>query len=166
MTASRPGPHFGELQRWPFTRNATGGAIVVGRFLGTVVVTLHGNVDMINAAALADALQELIDAQGDLAVVVDLRDVGWVDGAGVGVLASAASRIERGGGELRLAGPRAAVAEALALSGLARLLSIPFEQAHRPWPRARSRAKASRRAGIDAHSAGSGRCRHERGETA
>ena len=138
----------------------------MGRFLGTVVVTLHGNVDLIKAAALADVLHDLIDGQGNLAVVVDLRDVPWVDGAGVGVLASAASRIETRGGELRLGGPGGAVAEALGLSGLGRLVSTPFEQAHRPWPRVGSKAEASRRAAIDAHPAGRGLHRHEQGETA
>jgi anti-sigma B factor antagonist len=134
----------------------------VGRFLSTVVVTLHGNVDLINAATLADVLHDLIDGQGNLAVVVDLRDVRWVDGAGVGVLASAASRIETRGGELRLAGPGAAVAEALALSGLGRLVGIPFEQAHRPWRRARSEGEASRRTFVDADPADNGPQGHER----
>lgn len=127
--------------------NASRDAIVVGRFLGTIVVTLHGNVDLIKAAALAHVLHDLIDGQGNLAVVVDLRDVPWVDGAGVGILTSAASRIETRGGELRLGGPGGAVAEALALSGLGRLINVPFEQAHRRWPRVRSDAEASRRAG-------------------
>lgn len=139
---------------------------MVGRFLSTVIVTFHGRIDLINAVALADVLDDLIDGQGNLAMVVDLRDVHWIDGAGVRVLASAAARIESRGGELRLGGPTGAMAQALSLAGLGRLVSIPYERAHRPWPRARSDAEASRRLGIDAHPAGTGRHYLRKGETA
>lgn len=131
-----------------------GGAIVVGRFLGTVVVTVHGKVDLIKAAALAGVLDDLIDGQGNLAMVVDLRDVSWIDGAGMHVLASAMERIETRGGELRLGGPSAAMADALVVSGLGRLISIPFESTRRPWLRGRSQADASRRTAVDAHPSG------------
>lgn len=138
---------------------------MVGRFLGTVVVTLHGTVDLLAAGALAELLHDLIDAQGNLAVVVDLRDVGWIDGAGVGVLASAAQRLEARGGELRLGGPRPPLAEALAVSGLGALVSIPFEAVHTPSAPGGWGADGARRAGMDAHPAGTARHYQEKGRT-
>lgn len=153
MTAFQQRPELqsgaGRTTLRPQAGKATGGAIVVGRALGTVIVTVHGRIDLIPAAALTAVLDDLIDGQGNLAIVVDLRDVPWIDGAGVHVLASAAERIEVRGGELRLGGPSGVLADALSFAGLGRLVSVPFEQAQRPWPRARAAAGALRRAAVD-----------------
>ena len=138
-------------------------SVVIGRFRGTVVVTLHGDVDLRTSAALAGALHDLIDGQGNLAVVVDLRDVPRIDPSGVEVLAGAADRIAGRGGQLRLGGPAGAVFDALALSGLARLIDIPFQPEHRPWSPPPSRA-AARRTGMISHPAG--KVRHDRDDSA
>ncbi|MFN2506117.1 MAG: STAS domain-containing protein [Acidimicrobiales bacterium] len=142
------------------------GSLVVGRFLGTVIVTLHGDLDLAASVGLAGVLRDLIDGQGNLAVVVDLGNVCRIDGSGVDVLASAADRIATRGGELRLGGPTGAAFDALALAGLGWLISIPFEQAPRAPSPGRRSGGASRRAATIPHPAGSGRYRREeKGDT-
>lgn len=55
--------------------SAGDGALVVGRQLGTVVVTLRGPVDEHGLARLEGVLTDLIHNQGNLAVAVDLTRV-------------------------------------------------------------------------------------------
>jgi len=138
---------------------AAADSVVIGRFRGTVVVTLHGDLDRGLATGLASTLHDLIEGQGNLAIVVDLRDVPLIDCSGVDVLVAAADRIETRGGEMRLGGPTGAAFDSLALSGLARLIDIPFEQDHRPWSSERRSASARRQASITSHPAGMGRHR-------
>jgi anti-anti-sigma factor len=128
-------------------------AVVVGRFQGTVVVTLHGDLDANDAWGLSGVLCDLIDGQGNLAVVVDVRDIGAIDDSAVHTLAVAADTIAARGGELRLGGPSGLVFDALTLAGLAGLISIPFEQAHRPWSPRQPNASALRTTAIEAHPA-------------
>lgn len=133
------------------------GSVAIGRFGGTIVVTLHGDLDRSRSATLASTLHDLIDGQGNLAVVVDLRDVGRIDVSGVDVLGSAADHIGRRGGELRLGGPSGVVFDALVLSGLARFIDVPFEREHRPWLAERRPARAPRQSGMNSHPAGNAR---------
>ena len=49
-------------------------SIVIGRFRGTVVVTVHGDLGPTRAAHLGLMLTDLIDGQGNLSLVVDLHD--------------------------------------------------------------------------------------------
>lgn len=48
--------------------------VVVGRYKGTVMVTVHGELDPPKVAQLRLLLTDLIDDQGNVAVVVDLQD--------------------------------------------------------------------------------------------
>lgn len=71
---------------------------VIGRAMGTVVVTLHGEADSAGVEQLRDALEDLIDNQGNLHVVVDLRGLRRVDPACVAVFAAASAwACDRGG---------------------------------------------------------------------
>jgi anti-anti-sigma factor len=125
--------------------------VVVGRFRGTVVVTLHGDLEVNGAGGLSGVLCDLIDGQGNLAVIVDVRDIDTIDDSTVHTLAVAADTIAARGGELRLGGPSGLTFDALTRAGLAALISIPFEQALRPWSPERPNAAALRRAAIAAH---------------
>src|SRR5437763_877240 len=66
-------------------------SIVIGRFLGTVVVTLRGTLDTLAATRLAATLQDLIEGQGNLAIALDLRGLRQVAPSGLRVLSAAAS---------------------------------------------------------------------------
>lgn len=136
--------------------SAPGGSLAIGRFMGTVVVTLHGDLHRSASVRLAGVLRDLIDGQGNLAVVVDLADVGGIDRSGLDVLASAAGRMDKRGGALRVGGPTGAVFDALTLAGLAGLIRSPLETAHGARSSTR-RPYASRRMSIHAHPAGSDR---------
>jgi hypothetical protein len=47
--------------------------VVVGRYKGTVMVTVHGELDLPKVAHLRLLLTDLIDDQGNVSVVVDLQ---------------------------------------------------------------------------------------------
>lgn len=128
-------------------------SLVLGHFLDTVVVTLHGDLDLPASVQLAGVLRDLIEGQDSVAVVVDVGDVVRICGSGVDVLASAGRRMQERGGHLRVARASRPTADALASAGLARLLSARAEQAPRGWTPSPRASAASRQAGIRAHPA-------------
>lgn len=64
--------------------------LIVSRTLGTVVVTLHGQVDGSISSLLAAVLRDLIEGQGNQSIVVDLSDLHRLHDSAVDVLLSAA----------------------------------------------------------------------------
>ena len=89
--------------------------IVVSRALGKVVVSLYGDVD---AQTLGQTLTDLVNDQGNLALVIDLRHTNSVDSRGVAVLVQASHRLDRHAGELVLSGPSPELCLALQSAGL------------------------------------------------
>lgn len=76
-------------------------------------------------ALQADAFDTASAAVPDGALtVLDLGRVGFLDSAGIGCLVRLLRRLERQGGELRLAGPTGPVTTALELVRLHRLLEV------------------------------------------
>ena len=102
----------------PGGRSSASSSIVIGRYQGTVLVTVHGELDIARAAHLGRVLADLIDGQGNLSVVVDLHDATAVDADSLSVFAEAAERAHRRGGTMRLSEPPAALHRALELRGL------------------------------------------------
>lgn len=96
--------------------------VVIGRYLGTVVVTVHGELGVTRAAHLGFVLADLIDGQGNLSLVVDLHDASATDDECATVFADAAARARRHGGVITLSAPPALVDGALRLRGLAHLV--------------------------------------------
>lgn len=94
-------------------------SIVVGRYLGTVVVTVHGELDLTRAGHLGNILADLIDGQGNLSIVVDLQDATATDADSLSVFTEAAERARRRGTTMRLNEPPVPLYEALELRGLA-----------------------------------------------
>lgn len=119
--------HGGDDSRSPGRDEArtVGISPIVGRALGTVVVTLKGELDGSGSSYLAAILDDLIDGQGNLDVGIDLRSVGSIDHASVEALAVAGHQLARHGGQLSLARPIPAVREVLAATGLAGLIVGP-----------------------------------------
>ena len=93
-------------------------SIVVSRNRGTVVVTVHGELDLPRAGDLGALLADLIDGQGNLSVVVDLHDATASDADCLGVFTDAAERARRHGGMIRVSEPPAPIYSALQLRGL------------------------------------------------
>ncbi len=99
-------------------------SIVIGRQLGTVVVAVHGEVDMSRAGRLAHILADLIDGQGNLSLVVDLHDATTSDPDSLSVFVEAAERARQRGGSVTLAEPPVHLGEALQLRGLDRFVGV------------------------------------------
>ena len=110
-----PAPHF---------------SIVIGRRLGTVVVTVHGQLDMTRAGHLGNILADLIDGQGNLSVVVDLHDATTSEPDSLLVFTEAAERARRRGGTVLLNEPHPTLGEALQLRGLDHFVGTQRDTAH------------------------------------
>ncbi len=95
-----------------------------GRHEGTVVVSVAGEVDVGTAPILGDALEAVIDDQGNLSVCVDLAGMTFIDSTGLSVLVGALKRLRERGGHLTLANPSATTLRVLEIVGLTRVLEI------------------------------------------
>ena len=81
-----------------------------------VVVAFHGELTIKEAPALRDSLVAVIRAGGSI-VVLDLSAVSFVDQAAMGVVIGARTRLQRSGGDLRLAALQPKVARVIGLVG-------------------------------------------------
>ncbi len=75
----------------------------VSRIGGTVVVTVHGQIRDDDWARIDAILRDLIDAQGNLDVVLDLGEVVSLEREAVPIIVHAARQAHTHGGHLRLA---------------------------------------------------------------
>lgn len=125
--------------------------------MGTVVVTTHGLLDANSGRALGNALLDLVDHQGNLAVVVDVADLHLSDHMCLVALAPAASAAVRRGSRLSFADPTEALARGLMLTGLARMVTVTTPGRSRSDTPALGDAggNGARRAAMAQHPAGS-----------
>jgi anti-sigma B factor antagonist len=102
----------------------------ISRRGGTTVVAVGGELDIASAPMLKDAIDRARQDDAD-DLVVDLRDLEFMDVSGLRVLMRAQQRADETGGRLRLANVRDSVRRLLALTGASEILSIedlPGEQ--------------------------------------
>jgi anti-anti-sigma factor len=87
--------------------------------VGEVLVAhLEGEIDMSNADEIGTALSDQVPREAR-ALVLDLREVGYVDSAGVRLIFNLRKRLDHRGKQLRLVvAPGAAIAEALRIAGV------------------------------------------------
>jgi anti-anti-sigma factor len=95
-------------------------SFVIGRQLGTVEVTVIGDLDAVGSELLAGALRDLVDGQGNLDVIVDVAGRHCIDDTALEAIAAIAQTSAQRGGRLRLrsATDTDAVIAALAAAGL------------------------------------------------
>jgi anti-sigma B factor antagonist len=89
---------------------------------GAVVVVATGEVDMLTAPTLSEALGTAADQVAGAAagvVVLDCAGVSFLDSTGLGAIAGAHQKITDNGGTLRLAALRPHVTRVLQITGLA-----------------------------------------------
>ena len=90
---------------------------------GAVVVVATGEVDMLTAPTLSEALGTAADQIAGQAaagvVVLDCAGVSFLDSTGLGAIAGAHRKITDNGGTLRLAALRPHVTRVLQITGLA-----------------------------------------------
>ena len=94
----------------------------IARNDGSIVVSLAGELDLYNAAAVRDALLECC-AESPERLIVDLSDVKFIDSTALGVLIEARTRLANRRGFL-LAAPGLETRRALEISGLDRHFSV------------------------------------------
>jgi anti-anti-sigma factor len=94
---------------------------------GCALVTATGEVDVATAPALRDAIWEgLVHSPR---IVVDLKDVQFLDSTGLQVLVTALKHAQRGGGCLTLVQPTGIVCRVLQATQLDRILPVRWDLA-------------------------------------
>jgi anti-sigma B factor antagonist len=83
---------------------------------GTVVVTLYGELDIVDAAEVATAL--VAAAVREPRIIVDLAGLDFIDSSGIAALAYARRHARQAGGDLVLAAPQQRVRRVLAITRL------------------------------------------------
>jgi len=136
-------------------------ALVVGRAMGVVVVTAHGHLGASEAEVLQTVLVDLIEGQGNLKVVLDVRDVSGLGPSSLEVLVAAAAAAANIGGELTFADPSEAGLRTLEAVGLGDSVTMARQCRQRapaaaPPPPGQADGVA-RQAAMAEHPAGTGR---------
>ena len=89
-----------------------------------VVVTLAGEIDRLNAGATRERIEQAV-ARDAVGLVVDLRDVAYLDSSGVHLLHAVARALGRVGQRLLLVRPRRRTpAEVLELTGIGEIAPL------------------------------------------
>jgi anti-anti-sigma factor len=101
--------------------------IVIGRALGTVVVTLRGDLTEQDAPTLKGVLADLINNQGNLDVVIHMRHLA-ASSSGLRALVAAAEWAAERGASFRLSEPVPALHQKLEGVGLASLVELGAHQ--------------------------------------
>jgi anti-anti-sigma factor len=91
---------------------------------GQVVVEVAGDVDMLTAGQLRDALTEAVRVAGIGPVVVDLSRVRFLDSSGVQALVDGYHTAMVAGGTLTVRGAGGTAARVLHVVGLAQILGV------------------------------------------
>lgn len=88
------------------------------------MVSVAGEVDVATAPMLRQALESVVDDQGNLSVCVDLAGMTFIDSTGLSVLVRALKRLRERGGDLALANPSPATLRVLEIVGLMEVFEI------------------------------------------
>ena len=99
-------------------------SLVFGRSLGRVIVEVNGPLDATTAAQLRHRLTDIIDGQGNRRLVLDLRGMTLVDGAGLSVLIHAHKRVQMNAGQLVMSGASPEVLGVFEDAGLDKVFSL------------------------------------------
>lgn len=85
-------------------------------------MVVRGEIDMATAPQLRDLLERLVSA-GSRRIVLDCRELEFLDSSGIGVLVAARNRMGDGG-ELVIDSPSAHVLKVLEITGVSEHLSV------------------------------------------
>ena len=113
-------------------RSAPDVSLVVGRALGTVVVTVDGTLNLEGSQVLARLLSDLIEGQGNLVVAVDLGKA-IVEPEALTALVETAQRARDQSTKFILDKPPTDTRKALQAEGFAHLVEVPPQAASARW---------------------------------
>ncbi len=97
--------------------------VVVTSEEGGVVVAVSGELDLYTGPVLWERLSGAL-AEGERRVVLDVRDMRFMDSTGVSIMAMALGRLRERGGELVVRAPRRMVSKLLDVTGLSRVVTV------------------------------------------
>lgn len=89
---------------------------------------LHGELDLATAPHLRETLADLIDGQGNLSMIIDLANLGFIDCSGLAVLVGALRRMQDRGGEIALRDPNPTASKLFAITGIDKAFPIEFSR--------------------------------------
>jgi anti-anti-sigma factor len=124
--------------------------IAAGRTPGSVVISVHGRLDIAAVASLDEALRRTSDGRDAPIIRIDLQHVRGVDAAGVAELATVAEQVDQAGTQLTLCNPSELLCEALerqGLTGRIRMGDHDWRPARLPNSVERGRARTQHPAG-------------------
>lgn len=121
------------------------------RYRGRVVVAIHGELDIADAASVAATLAALAASEGQ--IIIDLADLDFIDCRGLAALVSARNQARQGGGDVLLAAARPQMRRILAATALTHVFSVHASVADAAGP-AVSAGRQDRGAGAVAWQAG------------
>jgi anti-sigma B factor antagonist len=84
-----------------------------GEYGSHVIVALHGELDLVDARAVADALEAI--AAREPRIIVDLSGLEFIDASGIAALSHGRRHARGAGGDLLLAAPQQQVQRVLAI---------------------------------------------------
>jgi anti-sigma B factor antagonist len=90
---------------------------------GTGIITVEGEIDLGGAPRLRESLSDLLTA-GCTRLVMDLREVTFIDSTGLGVIVGAGKKVAAVQGALRIACDDPRVLRLLAITGISRSLPV------------------------------------------
>lgn len=90
---------------------------------GATIVEIHGDVDLYSSPQVRSVLMELTEKKTP-GIVVDLKDVGYMDSSGVATLVEGLQQVGRYGGKFKLMHLASAVREVFELSRLDKVFEI------------------------------------------
>jgi anti-sigma B factor antagonist len=91
---------------------------------GVLLVTLAGDVDYTNAAAVADVIRAAVRMERPHALRIDMAGVDFLDSSGIAVLVKAMKAAREAGAEYRVYAPQPRVLDQLRMTGLADVFPV------------------------------------------
>jgi anti-sigma B factor antagonist len=89
---------------------------------GRAVITAAGDIDLTTAAILREALERALE--NPVSLVVDVRDVGFIDSSGLNAFVWGHRQAQNAGGSLQLRHPSAMLRRLLEITALDSILTI------------------------------------------
>jgi len=120
-------------------------SIAGGPAPGTVVVGVHGALDVAATTNLQSVCDGILEDRDVLAISVDLHDAQGVDVDGIASLATVANRAEQRNAEFTLDDPPELLCQALELAGLTGLIRMGHQERRPTYPAADLSQRQARR---------------------